>query len=264
MRYRALVVALVVILAGCSAFGGQQETPTPTVTPADVPTDTRDSLAAQPLPPDGLSNETILDVNELASGHREALTNRSYTLVERREIVVRNETDTLRRTVVLERTWVSNGSAFRHDINRRVHSLVDNTTSRYNRTRYATSDSWWTGDGENIQRRDGDSPLDTDHYTRLSGQAVTRFLSLQNATVTRRGEALDSEYRIDGTGLNYPDPTFAFNYTGRAVVEQSGLVRDLRATYTETIEGNFHQTTYQFEVRNVGSTTVPPPKWVEN
>ena len=76
-----IVIAAVVVLAGCNAFaGGDTETDTPTVTPVDVPTDEPTATPVPMLAP-VLTGASVVDTGDLADAHDVNLVDGSFTNV---------------------------------------------------------------------------------------------------------------------------------------------------------------------------------------
>jgi hypothetical protein len=119
MARSTLLVVTCLLLAGCggvSTGGGPAAAPTETVTPAPLPTET--ASETEPTPPVG----TPVDRATLASlpaDHAASLSNRSYTVVERR--------------VVLDKS----GALYDRTETLRVAPTADDVRYRYERTRIA-------------------------------------------------------------------------------------------------------------------------------
>lgn len=246
------------MFAGCSGLGSDGDATTETITPAPVPTDRG---AAQPLPPAGLTEDSITDVNRLASAHRRALRNESFVWLERRWIVVTEGGDVSRRVVETERTWVRNRTVYRHDVARRV-SRGGNVTWN-NRSAYAAGGDWQLRftdvEGRSIVR--GDPPATGAQFATAAARTVARYLTLQTTAVTALG---GGRYRITGDGSNHPEYAFARNFSASATVSSSGLVGRLSASYTERRRDGRYRYRYESVIRDVGSATVPRPEWVTN
>lgn len=87
MRPRALLVAALLVLAGCSGLqppGSGPAEPTDTVTPVAVPAADDDQL------PPGVRSDGIINETRLARAHRSALANRSWTRRGRAAVVYQN------------------------------------------------------------------------------------------------------------------------------------------------------------------------------
>ncbi|WP_123535608.1 DUF7537 family lipoprotein [Halosimplex salinum] len=246
MNWRLVSVVSIVVLAGCgSVLDGDtdlnRDTSTETLTPAPVPQMTETPV---PLPP-GVTDSGVRDTDALLDAHQSLLETQSYTL--------------------------------------RVRLRVDET--RYTRfirvetpTRYYSHDVLGGNDGNVTQFASG--PF---IYVRTAYAGITRYDRLDNTRppesrtvrLSRQflqvGDAVVSETTVDGRLAfvirgNYstlPEMERIRNVSIRAVVEPTGLVRSMNASYVRTGRTGPATVTRSFAYDDVGETTVERPDWVE-
>ncbi|MFC6965212.1 hypothetical protein ACFQL7_28445 [Halocatena marina] len=76
----SLGLVCLLVLAGCSGFGGSLRTsPSPTISPADVPTDRTPTTPQNQLAP-GVLPSGVYNASALAAVHNRTLTNTSFTI----------------------------------------------------------------------------------------------------------------------------------------------------------------------------------------
>jgi hypothetical protein len=261
MRPRAVLLAVVLVLAGCSTFGGPSD-PGETVTPAPVPspetptpTETPEPDDEESVPPLTLAAGTEVSADRLARNHLAALRNRSYRMTTRHHRVVTVNGTVTRRVVQTERIWVVNAT-YRYDIARTTTAA--NSTERYNRSVYADEN----GARMRVDSNTGSQVFELDavggseRFAAASAERVRRYLTNPEQSVIER----DGRFLIRGEGSSHPDQTFTTNNVVRAVVEPNGLVRSLTASYEERARVGPRQVTESFTV--VDAERVPEPDWL--
>lgn len=260
------LVVVVAVTAGCSSSAGSPDLGT-TVTAAPVPTDS--DVEGRSLAPPGVADGDLDSPAELASGHRLGLRASSFLWIERHDRRVTDNGTLLRRTTVVERTWVGDGGRVRRDVAERTVD-ADGTVTWSNRSQYA-GERWHQlvdsgGQRELLHgRRSGSghrpvgaAPMTGQRYAAAASVAVSKHLSLASSTVRRLS---DGRYLIAGSGPRHPEFTLATGYEARAVVGGTGVVRRLSVSYRERLGGRRANVTYRFAVRQVGTTSVPRPSW---
>lgn len=270
MRPRVgVVLALLVLTAGCNAFtgdGGQVEA---TVTPAPVPT-----VTATPSDPrvgvaPGVSTRAVTHPEFLAQRHAEVVRDMRYELSvsyeeDRRLGEVDAAVDRYQRLVVENETVYRRNAS---SIERRVRG-----THRFLRGygEYADGralyESWIDagGDGRVFERTA--DPAARPDYADLTGRAVLEYLDLESATVSRYdvpGSDAD-HYLVTGNRSSLLTMTTVRNYSARAVVSEDGFVRSLRVAYDGMQEDTEVSVEYGFAYSDVGTATVRPPDWADD
>ncbi|MEF8829885.1 MAG: hypothetical protein V5A49_12680 [Haloarcula sp.] len=235
MAGRVAVVLLLLVFAGCGAFGGAERQ---TVTPAPVPEQSQDDRVEPAVTEDGV------DARRLAAAHRRATWNRSYVLGMRLSLewgtqmvslVVEDRYHYQYRTEILDKQYT-----------KRVYADGDRRYIYDTRT-----EGTWTGTG---QPTPVSERLDPD-----PARLVEAYLAT-NVSVERPRDDCDS-CRVT---LMATDPPAAFepaeNYSVRATVRPDGLVQSLTVSYWD----RSRNAPVRYEVRYsaVGETTVSRPAWV--
>lgn len=259
----ALATVACLLVAGCSGAtpASPPEPTTPTVTPAPLPSETPPELT--PTPPPG-SPVAVASLRDLPATHAAALSNRSFTAVERR--------------VVLE------GGGALYDVTTRLR--VDGGRYRYERTRIAdpsypgpqgidTLSLYHAGNRTAFRDEDDggvrygvvDGPFrfgpDGDHTGRaFLADLVPAFgawtaAPAGEATLLRGSDLVDPEAIEVDRRLGPPDVASV-----RVRVTPTGRVSSVDLTYDATLNGR--QVTVRVERRYtaVESTAVPEPPWL--
>jgi len=267
-----LALCLVVLLAGCSGFGGTGAEPTDTMTPAPVPAESE----GETYPP-GIGPEGVTDPLLLGESHYGAIDGESYTT--RRNRTVRAPNGSLLVRTDLHAEFSADRSQF----------LVDYTVTGPDPSAFGTDPGrlvLWT-DGEVLLRSVtadgtttrqqfpaevfsqrpgpfGESPGDAFGLTSPDREVYWLFTAFET---TARPATGSRSVRVTGT-LAEPaalrtvdgvsDPR---NGTLRAVVAPNGLVRTYHLSYEATVDG--HTVHVERSVRHaaVGSTTIERPSW---
>jgi len=262
MRVRVLLIAaLLVLTAGCNAFGGEA---TPTLTPADVPSPPERSLTERTAPAPVIDPGSPIDAERLASRHVDVLQNTSYRWSEhRREYGGRDGESTVMASTGF--TTVRNGSRY---VNRfefdgpgsnlagRYFLIVDafgNDTATYVRRQTSRSD------GYQYQRTTNPRAVLTPHRT--AARSIRTYLDENSTTV--RSVANGPRYVVTGTFDDHVSYGPVENGTVHAIVHEDGYVRQLRANFTVVGDERRIPIEYEFNYRSIGTTTVTEPAWVE-
>lgn len=259
---RALALAVVLVVAGCSAPVGPAGpgTDTPTLTPADLP---------PAPPPPGLATDDVVDTAALASAHEEALADRSFTV------------NTSYRLVDANGTVTSLNSTRRVAANRTVYAATQRSTWTDRSPVRSVSrriDLYHTGEETFYRAVDGTVSYDrvSDRRGLTDPTAVGRLRELYVAgddwQVTRRDEEETVEYVLVAESVArgaLEPPTFATApREPRLTVQLTGDGRlvSWRLTYAVTYghgeaetDGRVILTT---TVSAVGTTEVRQPAWL--
>lgn len=266
-----VLVALLVVLAGCSGIADPGQSPPVEVTPAPVPTDTPTPAPPQLAP--GVTAEGVTDPNALADAHAAVLRNTSKT-------VRTNETSWYAGYWTLR--------SHRHQVTRvaadpdRFHAVieVDGPAAPFSAYRV----EFWS-DGERLVRRtvarDGTEttvvPLDS-YRDRTGvivgppdGRTVSFLFGLVETRVVSTFVRNDTTvYWIESTELvrprllasveNVSDP---HDVELRAFVDSRGFVRSLRLAYAARADGRRVWVQWATRYTDVGTTTVDRPVWYD-
>lgn len=256
-----LVLAALVVLTGCSAFGvGGPSAAERTVTPAPVPT-------AEPSLPPGVTTDGVDDHRRLGVAHEQQLTNRSYTVRIIRSVRLDNGT-TVRR---LER-----GRAVGAD-GRMLSWVYDRRTEQADRPDDAiVTRRVWTNDTVRVLRYEYANG--TARYTvtaprqrtpyRDTGYTVGRMLAEEDAAVVARdADGSQTTYSLRARNLTGSLSSNAALDTVttssiRAVITRDGLVRDAVVRYTGRRDGTraVASSTISYDT-DTGAVT--RPDWVD-
>ena len=266
-RPTPVLVVVLALLAGCGSAAGPASPGTPTVSPAPVPSPapttpapTSTASHSEALPP-GVTRAGIADASALVRAHRAALDDRSYRAVS---VVNRSTADGWERTerVVLvdgDRTDVRSRTATGGNHSVRTEYL--DGRGRFVRCgRAGPPEDCRSGSGPGV----GDGATGT-VLALLSGSESSLAGTESRAVGTDRNVGtLRYRLAVGGTpfGLEAPYGVLeARNYTATAVVDPSGLVTDLEASYDLVGSGIRIHVTVTLEFRDVGETPVTPPPW---
>ncbi|MFC7021457.1 MULTISPECIES: hypothetical protein [Haloarcula] len=251
-------LAVLVVTAGCTSLAGVGEQPARTVTPAPVPT------AASPPPvwPPGISEDGLHSAQTLATAHRDALENRSYTMHERyvaTRTLDNGTTTTLRRN---ETTVVTGVRTYRHDLER-VRTSADGNHTEYRQSTYGDGEQWYErrATGGSVTYRGGEIHFDRDQYAYETAFYVDRYL-VTNETWTARVQRDGRQYvRVVGAGGAPPWASLLSEpetYRVALLVDVTGLVSRMDIRYVTARE----EIRYSFRYEALGGTTVEPPGWL--
>jgi len=261
-----LVLAVMLALAGCSGVASSDTTPTRSVTPAPVPTE---STPATRATVDGLSPQGVENASLLASAHRRRLAGGPFT--ERTVTTVRDGNGTVlgRRSLLVQR----GPDAFRIE-----YAIKGGPRDDARSFRTVAAEVW--SDGRTTVRsvtdRDGSR-----RQQRLPSGFYANFVepeaSLYAQTLERASLRRVDRRVVDGTpryvfvaegveprpvfGLTGVDPTG--NASLRAVVGADGVVHRVTITFPARYRGRPATVEHGFEYVEVGTTTAPRPSWYE-
>jgi hypothetical protein len=254
---------ILAITAGCSTVGitGQ---PSPTVTPAPVPTAEPTTTASQVLPP-GVNGDGVVDAGRLVRAHQRSITNRSYTWSARRLATGPGANTTTvgdlrkRAHVESERVygyWTNHRIVWRDGRPRNLgnYSTYSDPTGRY--VRYESAEATTEYD------RLSTSPARV-RVGREAMAAIDQFLPAQNATLSITRIDGQRYYELNGEGT---DTVVAHsgvrNYSVRALIAPEGFVRSITVTYQTGSSDRARTVRYGYRYESVGETTVERPDWV--
>ncbi|MFU1782545.1 hypothetical protein ACM16X_14270 [Haloarcula japonica] len=234
-RVAVLLVLVLLLFAGCGAFGGAERQ---TVTPVPVPEQSQDGRANP-----AVTGDTV-DARELAAAHRRATRNRSYVLGIRLSL----EWGTQIVSFVVE-----DGDNYEY----RTEIVGQNYTKRvYNNgnRRYVydeRAEGAWTATRRPIPVS---GVLDPDPARLIEAYLAT------NVSVERPRDDCDT-CSVTLTATE-PPPAFepADNYSVRATVRPDGLVQSLTVSYWDRSRNSL--VSYEIRYSAVGETTVSRPTWV--
>lgn len=260
MRRRLVLVAILLVLAGCSdvSFGGSgpEAAPGDTVTPVPV-TETEATPngtdAGDDLPP-GVDADGDVDPAVLWASHVSSLGGESYTWTVRFE----------------------NGGSDGRFVRR---ALVDGETFRVEQTRPepGPNTSLYVNESGGFLRSVAGGETSYERLRVAGGpeqyvfadEAVRRFLDgpqFDVTTVERRGETYYRLHAARGAAPAALDGPRAevTNYTATAYVAPEGFVRTLAVEYDRLVRGHRARVSLRFDYSDVGSTAPVPPEWVSN
>lgn len=272
MRRATVVVALVVLLSGCSGLTGGADS-TPTLTPADTP-------ATSSYPP-GIDESGVVSPDALAAAHEERDDDLSYTLVSNRTVRFGNGTvrGEFRLRVALAEnrsylatistagaegpvllgsppataTYWSNGETYARVLTRNGRTTYNTFTPP---DQYAGTWRFWTR---------------TVAFGGRSGYAGQTVRETFSAIPTR----LDGRERVDGTtrfrltggkatstDFAAPEVDAVRNLTLVATVDRDGFVHHIHYRFDGRIDGVSVRVERTITYRDVGNTTVEKPPWL--
>ncbi len=271
----AVLLAAAVVLGGCSglAFGGDG-TSTQTVTPAAVPTDEPTPTPVPQLAP-GLTGQGVADAFALGDAHAAVLDNTSYTMQENFTVRYANGTVINRVTI---RTQMASDSRFYvvqngFGVNVRGSggfSMWSNG-ERVLQSRTSNGNTSYTSprgvNGEPVPPQEaigtlGTDPTHKEQIYELFGSVETRVTDREqrNDTTVYHVEATNVTNPTEFEGVKRQNPR---NFAMVAHIDSRGLVRELRANYTVTVNDSTVRVHRRVRYTNLGNTTVERPPWYD-
>lgn len=271
---RTLLVALLVVLAGCSGVPVvQPEESTETVTP--IP-----ERSPAPSYPPGMTNRGVEAPDVTASAHADRLAETSYTLTSNRTVrangtlksffSVRVDLDDERNYHARARTDGQDGPEFLGRPPATAEFWSDGEThlrklTRDGETTYDELESgpgrvstwrYWTRTAPFGDRRGS--------LFRMVRDVMGSFVWLIDTE--RTGDT--TQYRLEAdeytsTAFAPSEMTDVRNVTASATVTQSGLVRSIHMRYVGTIDGETVLVERTIRYENVGNTSVERPEWYD-
>ncbi|MFT4889392.1 MAG: hypothetical protein ACI9YT_000301 [Halobacteriales archaeon] len=290
----AVLVALLIVLAGCNAFGvtdspPESATSVPTVrpTPTEAPDspstsageETTTGTAVAGSYPPGVSGDGISAPFSLASAHEGAIDNRSYTVRTAYEIRYHNGTvyagDRVAATVGPgDDSYQYRRYRYRRSVYGKATGVLGATNGTIHL--YANGSVVFrrivagTNATEPFVVRDvnGDPVPPHDVFPLAPYDRIgTAFSRLSNVSVERVN---DSTYRVRATESatesvrirGFPIRNVSLE-TFTATITANGLVRKYRYRRRGTVEGHAVTVTKRYRYADVGNTTVEAPPWYD-
>jgi hypothetical protein len=259
----AMLVAVLVVLAGCSGvFGGGGE-PTETVTPAAVPTDEPTPTPVPQLAP-GITGEGIENRGALLNAHGSLLQNTSFTTTSNTTTVAENGSVLVQWTSTLRAG--PDGEGF-YSVSERNGSYEYPTGAIPVRT-----EGWSDGERVFLQRTYANGTTTHERlrndaeelrYNLAQGELQFRLESFgsNNTAVTERLSRNGSTlYRINGTSQPYgPD-----NTSLSVLADDRGVVHSYRTVQRPSFDENISHSVSTGRFFAIGSTDLPErPSWVD-
>jgi hypothetical protein len=252
-----MLVAVLIVLAGCSAVGGSDTSTSPSaLTPAPVPTGGPDGALAP-----GLSASGVTDPVRLAASHRGRLLATNYT--ERTTTVVRAE----------GRTLTARNLSVRRDGDTYLLGFeLVGERRRESRSYQTVAAAVWSNGSAAVQRltdRSNTTEYETVEagfyrsFARPNVRLYAQVLEGTSPRVTPTGEG----YRLSVTVESVPA---AFGLRGaartgpatvQATLSPAGVLRRAVLTYPVTYTGREATLTHTLAYTDVGTTRVSRPAW---
>lgn len=262
MDRRAAAVAVLLVLAGCSAFGGgAPSTDRPTLTPAPVPTEVSTPTDRPPLAP-GLTSNGITDLDALVSAHVRVARNTSYVwrVHDSERQAFHNGTTLTQRVVYVD------DSRYRHEVGLLPATIDGRRSYLQGYARYADGDdeyATWTASlsGETAYRH-SEGPRANGRFARLAADPLLEYLVLRDVTVSRVSTENRTYYRVVGTRdtlLRYGDVE---NFRATALVRADGFVRQLNVSFATERADRRVDVRYNFTYDEIGTASLDRPAWV--
>ncbi|WP_248910969.1 DUF3558 domain-containing protein [Halocatena marina] len=268
----SLGLVCLLVLAGCSGFGGSLRTsPSPTISPADVPTDRTPTTPQNQLAP-GVLPSGVYNASALAAAHNRTLTNTSFTI--RTNVTVTSPNG----TVVTSYRSVSriNTTRPRRDVGQTRYR----TAPVYVQGVPPVTTETWAGPNVSLQRytfANNTTAIEERHWQANTGAAFieTSFRDAQS-TVQRVGERNGTVlYRITApispkTSVPLIDND-TVNSSQTLLVDEHGLVHNQQLQYSIRVSRNSSKesdTTMLTRHINssflkIGTSSVEQPAWVK-
>lgn len=258
----AVLLAVLVVLAGCSGvFGGSGE-PTETVTPAPVPTDEPTPTPVPRLAP-GLTGQGIENASALVAAHASFLRNQSFTRQSNSTGVTSNGSVLVRTTSMLRAGPPGEG----------LYSVIERNGSYLFEGRATLpvhSEAWWEGQRYVVKRtfQNGTTtyrqpPVSATRSDIVAGTLPYRLesFSTNNTMVsehfTRNGTTL---YRVRGVTRS----NTAGNLTLRLLVDSRGLIHNYTTIRRLPFGMNISKSVTKTRFVAINTTDAPErPPWYD-
>ncbi len=205
-------------------------------------------------PPPGISQNGSIDERKVARSTTTVLNNRSYTL----EIVYRERTNGTPQVRWEETIRVGGTSRYLSTVRllgspKGTPTVVDPSSSYSDGTRRYERDQRGRVSVKNVS--DGRA-----RFSERFGRYIRWYLSVRESTIRERvSERGETYFWLELRGDPWPGVE---NLTGSALVDDRGLVHEIRRTYTLPGRSNV-AVTVTVRLRNVGETRVRPPDWLD-
>lgn len=257
--WRALVVAIALIFAGCTGFAAQGDTES--VTPAPVPTDATQS-------PPGVTDDGVVP-GALAGAHASSLRRTNYTLSTRQQVRAANGS-TVRLTTI-DRTVGVGGDAYRGQFRQNA--------TEFRADQLTTSVEYWTNGTVVAVRSEGRSGrTEIARWPSEGGGPVADLTErgplerlLEAVVLTVVDRTATGGVVLAGTTFQEADrlvtPLFVEeprNVSVRLVVRNDGVVTAQRVAYDATFGSRSVRVVRRTRLTAIGETTVTRPAWIDN
>lgn len=297
-QYTPLVLAILILLAGCSGTPGDGSTATPSTTTPEQTSPgatTTTATTASPAPatfPPGLTADGVTDPSALAETHQKQLRNSSYTVEHALTVQYENGTTALRyaydaRVAAGGAPLVANETATNLYIRTPRQRLANGTTrgglvlaeqvetwSAQNRTLVAITRS--NEATTYVSDRFWKEPATRHEWAGRTAEIQFYLDVLVEANSTTVSEISDGGatfYEVTSPGLEKPlDREFEirdrtlYNLTREQIrlqIAPHGVVHSFTSHGQATYNGQPVTVTHSFRVTNVGNTTVTKPAWYD-
>lgn len=258
----AVGLVVLVLVGSCLGFApGGDRTGTPMVTPAPVPS--TDPATPSTVAP-GIAADGTVDTPVVVARHRQALSNRSYTVTVRRTVTRGGET----RRETYARSWVAPSGEFRLVQYVNVSRRPDGP-----RAPQPVTDIWYNGSWAFFRQTDSTGTphvrLQTANRTILPdplfGPVLRDGLSVARLRPSGSGDRpleLVSASPVNRSVLDPPPSARTVrNVSVRVTLARNGVVRVVRVGYDATADGDRVHVVRTVRVSGLGETTVPSPPW---
>ncbi|WP_135302478.1 hypothetical protein [Haloarcula amylovorans] len=258
MRWQsALLVGLLVVTAGCSSFSGFGDAPRPqTVTPAPVPEPSMATQAQLDFPP-GINGDGLRRADVLATTHRQALQNRSYTFYEQ----YRRTTQTPNGTVTVvrdEATRVASAERYLHRLHRQRYR-GNETVDDYRQTTFADGRRWYErSDDGNVTETGGRIRFTQDQFAYEAAFYIEQYAAVPQSQTQRTQRDGEPFFRVTGSSGTPPSRETVQSYDISLLVDAHGVVHRLEVQYQTEAE----RVSYSFRYHEFDNTNVSTPRWV--
>lgn len=272
----AVLLACLVLLAGCNGLGATDASPPVDPTADGTPTvgtPTGGATTRTAAFPPGVTGNGVAAPFELSNAHANALADTSYTVRETREL--REANGTLRSGEVETNRMAAERGRYRYDL------AVDGTAERFyggsagtlayyaNGSAVARKTAYPNGNAAYGMEYDPDGeladPAAIFHGTPRNDERIAVLLNRLDATVEPRenGTYLIRAAAFTGEGLTMGGTAVSnvSNVEFSATVESSGLVRGYHLLFEGTVDGQRVSGVERVRYSKVGSTTVEEPDW---
>lgn len=260
------VLLVLVVLAGCNGFPVGSDNPT--VTPADVPTDSRPETPEGQLAPGVFP--TRIDASALAHAHARVLGSTTFTIRMNRTYRYPNGT---------VRGWFSTKTS--------VDSEPSSQFRGYSRARYSQSylrtndylslsmyERWYTSNAtyqrftfaNNTTDYRSVPPAGTNPFQITGAWRIVDTFSNVETQVTPLDRNGSTYYRIEGqvsSGSRFASNS-STNTSQWLLVDSRGVVREHHINATVTGQnGSPQRLQFSISYQNIGNTTVERPAWID-
>jgi hypothetical protein len=168
------------------------------------------------------------------------------------------------RTERSETTRVVSAERYRHELDR-TQTSPNGSVDYYTQSAYGADGRWYErrNDGS-VSYHGGEISFSRDKYAAEAAFYIGQYGTFAGETTRETRWNGATRYLSVGGGDSLPTLNSPDNYRVAILVSPDGLVRWFDVRYTVTVGNRTETVSYQFWYRELGSTDVVRPSWVDD